>query len=108
MDSIIRILTASMSASVSWPKSYWLKPELLADTVFSPERSVAVPKLGEEEMDPEMRANYLYSSAKAAMAFLSGEITGGTIKVIGGFHADGEGGKGGGAPAAAIQTSACG
>ena len=67
--------------SLATPKCYWLKPELLADSVFDPSRPIAVPKVAGKPMDEEMSRNYRFSTAKAGMAVLNGEITGSTIKV---------------------------
>ena len=67
--------------TLATPRSYWLQAEVLADDIFDPSKPVKIPKIAGEPIEGEMLQNYLYSTMKAGMGQLTGDIDGNAVRV---------------------------
>jgi len=67
--------------SLANPRSYWLQAEVLADTIYDPNKPVVIPKIAGKPLQGELRDNYLRSLMRTGVGKLDGKLDGNRITV---------------------------
>ena len=67
--------------SLARPRSYWLQAEVLADTIYDPDKPVVIPKIAGKPLQGELRDNYIRSLMRTGVGKLDGQIEGNRISV---------------------------